>query len=291
MRWNRVLRVLGHDVLVCLLFVSLTVAPFGCQLVNVPNGLNGDGTVVDDSPPATGLFINEDRADPLAAAARVEGAGAVYVYADRGEAGNFEQLNSVIIETPDGGQSFLEFESGWPVRVQGADGSYAAIEYDQVSFERLAGAVTLFNAADGTTQSFSFEVNPQQSVEEVAAAIEAATGQELEIFDALAAGQARGLNQAAALDKAAGRSSVEVTIFSPLFTLFVAPFVLAIGLAVAVVGQVMLVVIEAAAAVAQAWIVILFAPIFLIGALLNDASVDIEVRPLWTIFEDPPTIG
>ncbi len=291
MRWNRLLRETGRDALACLLAASLIVAPVGCQFVGGLDELNGGGSVVDDTPPATGLFINEDRADPLAAAARVQDAGNVYVYADRGEAGNFEQLNSIIIETPDGGQSYIQFEAGWPVRVEGADGSYAAIRYDETSFERLAGEVTLYNASDDTTQSYSFEVNPQQAVEEVAAAIEEATGERLEIFDALAAGQARGLNQASALDKASGRSAVEVTIFSPLFTLFVAPFVLAVGLAVAVVGQVMLVVLRAAAAVAQAWILIIFSPIFLIGALLNDASVDIEVRPLWTIFDDPPLLG
>jgi len=279
MTWRRVLRGAAYEWLCALLCFSLLVAPFGCQLQarlfeDLADALGGGSDA--------GLFINSDHTSPLLAGGRNAAGDAFFVFGTRTPDGGIDEIESILVRESDGKESFVAFESGRPVHVQAPDGSYAHATYTDVSPERLAATVELFNAADGSRSTYDVEIDLQQAAEEVAAALRAATGRDVPVTEVDSAGKA-----SHPADKP-GAAQVRITVLSPLFTGFVAPLLISVGLMTIMLGQIVIATYAAVAVALQAVVLAIFAPFFLIAELLSDAIVRIELTPLTLIFASLP---
>ncbi len=273
-------RTIGREWFCMLTCYSLLIAPFGCQLLNegLDDGLVGGVGATHD----VGLFINEDTDDPLLMAGRNASGDAFFVFGTRDESGNLEEIESILVRTADGEESFVAFESGRPIHVQGADGSCAHVSYDEVAPQQLAAGVELYDAATGETASYAVDVDLEQPAAQVAEMVRAATGQELETTTLLG-------GEVVAKD---GRQRVRITIFSPLFALFVLPLVATVGLMTIILGQVLVAVYALVVATVGLTLLAVFAPLFLIAGILGDVAFRVELVPLWQIFDflPPPPI-
>ena len=156
---------------------SLLIAPFGCELRTGGSLQDGIGAALD-----YGLFINEDTDDPLLIAARNSNGDAFFVFGTRDANGNLEEIESISVLTAEGEESFITFELGRPVHIQGPDGSYAHITYTEVSAERLTAGVELYNAATTEKETFQIDIDLEQTAAQIAELVRAATGQEDEGF-------------------------------------------------------------------------------------------------------------
>jgi len=259
---------------------SLVIAPFGCQLQSSlfededsSGGLNTS---------SAGLFINNDSGDPLLIAGRGADGDAFFVYGTRDANGNLAEIDSIIVETAGGERSFVTFESGRPVHVQGPDGSYAHISYEEVSQSRLTATAEVFNAQTGAQQTYVVDVDLDLAVDQIAALVEQATGRQLKTTS---------LNKQM-FDKDTLRGQ-RVTIFSPLFALFVVPLVAAVTVMTVVLGQILVFVYEVVVVALQTVLLVIFSPVFLIAQLLSEVVVRVEFVPLMDLFisiPPPPTI-
>lgn len=253
---------------------GLLVTPFGCQfqtLLNDEGGpLGGDSEVLGVS--TTGMFIADDTDDSLLIAGRSPADGSYFVYGLRDDAGNLARIDSILLRDEDGGESFIAFEDGWPVHVEAADGSYAHITYTEISQERLTAEVELLNLSDGFNETYLVDVDLQQAAEQVAELVAGVTGRQLET--------------PAPVDDSAkdGGRRQRITIFSPLFAIFVLPLVAIVTLTVVVVGQIVAAIAQAIHDVA----VIIFSPLFIIGGLINNTIGRIRIVPLSEVFDRLP---
>lgn len=262
--------------------LSLIVAPFGCQLTDGSSGGGGGGGGAADDPNRAGLFIGETSDGPLLLAARNAQGDALFAYGTRDAAGYLREVDSIVIRTAAGEESFILFESGRPTRVQGPDGSFARIVYAEVSAQRLAGTVELFDAASGATESHAVDIDLTLSAAQVAEQVRAATGRMLETvaLDDFATAKALGAK--------ADHELARITIFSPFFAFFVAPFVAIVSTLTIIVGQIVTVLFAVVSTVVRALVLAVFAPVFLLTAILGGASVRVELLPLSTLFSTVP---
>lgn len=258
-----------RDWFVGLTCVSLIVAPFGCQLTAPPTD-NGGG----DPKTSTGLFLNTDQASTLLMAGRGTDNDEYFVYGTRDTSGNPSNIQSIVVRTADGKESFVAFDAGRPVQVQGADGSRATINYTSVTPQRLAGTTELLNAADGTKSHFEFDVDLLAAAADVATQVKQQTGIDLAVPSAAAAA-------GAATQKSLNRSF-------PLAALFILPLFAAMGIIAVVLGQVFVAMFALVAYSLQAMVILLFAPIFLLTGLFNETALDVQFEPLFTVFIDIP---
>jgi hypothetical protein len=273
-------RTIGREWFCMLTCYSLLIAPFGCQLLNggLDDGLVGGVGATSD----VGLFINEDTNDPLLMAGRNASGDAFFVFGTRDESGNLEEIESILVWTADGEESFIAFESGRPVHVRGANGSYAHISYNEVSPQQLTASVELYDAATGATTSYAVDIDLEQTAAQVAEAVRAATGQDLPTTTLVG-------GEVVAKD---GRQRVRITIFSPLFAVFVLPLVATVGLMTIILGQVLVAVYTLVAATVELVLLVAFSPLFLIAEILSDVVFRVELVPLWMTFDflPPPPI-
>ena len=157
---------------------SLVIAPFGCQLLS---GRPDDGLGVGVGPALeTGLFINEDPDDPLLVAGQNAGGDAFFVFGTRDQSGDLEEIESISVRTADGEESFVVFESGRPVHIQGPDGSYLHISYEEISPERLSANVELYDANTTEKSTYTVDIDLEQTAAEIAELVRSVTGQEME---------------------------------------------------------------------------------------------------------------
>jgi len=207
---------------------------------------------------------------------------AFFVFGTRADDGALEEIESILVRMADGEESFIAFESGRPVHVQGPDGSYVHITYEEVSPQRLAANVELYNAATAEKSAYTADIDLEQTAAEIAELVRAATGQELETT-ALVGGEA--------VDKD-GRQRVRITIFSPLYAAFVLPLLAAVGLMTIILGQVLVAVYVLVAATLELVLLAVFLPLFLMAEILSDVVFRVELVPLSLIFDflPPPPI-
>lgn len=259
----------GRDLFIGLLIVSLIIAPFGCTITAPPIDTGGD------TAPKTGLFLNDDQGSPLLMAGLAESGDAYFVYGTRDSSGNPTDIQAIVVRQADGAESNVVFDYGRPTSVTGPDGSQAKIRYDTVAADRLAGAIAFFNAADGSTTNFTFDINPAATADQVAALVKQQTGVDIDIPSASAAG-------VGALEKSSNRSSALFVI------LWVIPLFLTVALITVVLGQVFAKLFAAVGEALQATLIIVFLPVFLIAKLFNETVPTITIRPLFPIFGTPP---
>jgi hypothetical protein len=263
---------------------GLMVAPFGCQFQTLLNdngdplgagGTGGDTEVLGTA--TTGMFIADDADDSLLIAGRSPAGESYFVHGLR----DLARIDSILLRDQDGGESFIAFDSGWPVHVEAADGSYAHITYQEVSQERLTAEVELLNAADGFNETYLVDVDLQQAAEQVAELVRSVTGQDIET--------------PADVDDAAkdGGRGQRITIFSPLFAIFVLPLVAIVTLTVVVLGQIVAAIYQVVAVTIHNVALIIFSPLFIIGGLINNTVTRVRIVPLSEVFDrlpPPPVI-
>lgn len=274
------MRCIAREWLVALCAYSLLIAPFGCQLQR--SLLDDDGLAGELSTRSAGLFINDDLDSPLLIAGRNNAGDAFFVYGTRDADGNLAEIESIVVRTADGEESFVTFESGRPVYAQGPDGSYVHITYQEVSPSRLTATAELYNAQTEAKESYTVDIDLAQTAQQIARLVEEATGQELKTTTLAAR----------SLDKDDLRS-LRITIFSPLFTLFVVPLVAAVTVMTVILGQVLVLVYKTVVVAIQAVLLAVFSPLFLVASLLSETIVRIEFVPFSDLFitiPPPPII-
>ncbi len=300
-------RAAAREWFVALVCYSLVIAPFGCRLPSfaplddLPGSANPGGT----GEPTAGLFIESDFTTSHLLGGRNAGGDSFFVYGTRDSQGNLQEIQSILIRTADGQETFLAFESGRPVHARGPDGSYVHVTYSEISLDRLKAAAELYNAATGEKQIYPVEIDLRQTATQVAELVHSITGRELEVLTedqarAGAGGTTRRLDAPAGEnghltcypEKLSGLERVRITIFSPLFGIFVLPLVALVALTSVILGQILVAMYAVVAVTVQAVLLMVFAPLFLIGELLGRAIVRIELVPLAAIFDriPPPPI-
>jgi hypothetical protein len=251
----------------------------GCQVVQSGFDFNGDGAG-NSIPTGPGVFIASDHAQGAIAAARAPNGDLFFAYGTRGPSGELGEVQALLVQQTDGAESSIEFESGRATRVTGPDGSFARITYESVTTQRLTATVDLFDAAAGMSETHVVDVDLARAVNEVAEQVRAATGQTIAVVsDTQALAAAAGGGTQKALDSAA-----RITIFSPLLSLFVLPFVAVVAIMTSVLGQILVAMFSVVAIVAKVALLTIFAPFLLIGAIFSGALVRIDVLPLQTLF-------
>lgn len=257
------------DPFVALLCFCLAFAPFGCQIQQAP--LNQP---IDDEPPTSGLFIDENLAAPVIVAGKNEAGDALFVHGTRNSSGGLADVESILVRTAAGEESFVAFESGRPVHAQGPDGSYVNIEYTQVAPTMLTANVTLFDAAAAQTSAYTVELDLLRAVSQIADEVAQRTGQRIQLVDV----------SSVATAKSAARADTRITIFSPLLTLLVLPLLAVVTLMTLVLGQLLTILYALVIVTIQAALLVALAPLFLIGALLGDTVVSIRLLSLADVF-------
>ncbi len=280
-------RQIGREWLVAVLAYALLVAPFGCQweaeLGNLFPDVT-DGTTAGDDKPTTGLFLNEGVTDGLVAGARNAQGDAFFIYGTRDDDGALAEVDSIVVRTADGDESFITFASGRPIHLEGADGSYVHLSYTLVTDDRVTADVVVYDATRDTTEETTVDIDLAQiRADLLAAANEAATtlanltGQTVEVPVAPGSDTAKGRDRAGLLS-----------------SLVFVPLVLVGQFTMALMSKVMVSVFAAVTAAMQAAVIAAFAPLFLFTGMLGEVSVRVESLPLLDIFielPDPPTIS
>ncbi len=269
---RRLVRQLAREWLVTLLALALVIAPFGCQIQSIIDGGsdNTDGDSLDTH--TAGMFLNEDTSDPLMVAGRNAAGDAFYVYGTRAVGGAVGEVESILIRTAAGQQALMVFELGRPVYLEGPDGSYARITYNEVSLQRLQATVVVYDAVTQTTETAEAEVDLQKTATEVAALVESVTGRTLELPTAPA--------DTAKLSQRALGPLLQVLLVVPMLALS--------QLMIVIMGQMMTAVFAAVTVAFQAAVVAAFWPLFMFAALLGEVTVRVESVPLLDIFIELP---
>lgn len=268
----------GREFLSIAVTTALFIGPAGCRLQALPSG--GSQTTTDLKT-LTGLFINDSGDGPLMAA-RGQNGDQFFVYGTRNASGGLEEVQQIVVEQADGSESFVTFESGRPVHAQGPDGSYLHITYDVVETFRLQATVDLFNVDTQTTDSYAVDIDLRETANTIAQRIQDVTGIEVPVTAAADAATAKGIT-----------AQTRITIFSPFFAGFIAPFVILINVMVVVIGQIVNILANAIAAVAYSVMLVVLTPFFAIANLLNDTIVNIQLVPLvdaFTVLPPPLTV-
>ncbi len=268
---------------------AVALAPIGCVIeLDGSSGApatvfpgNGGGSAEAPSDPnavVAGLFINSDVADPLVIAGRGPTGEAIFVYGARGStSGALEQLDAIVVQDRNGATAFLSFENGWPVHLQGFDGGYTHIVYEDPVPPQLSATVEFYNAATNEIARQTIEIDLEQTAAEVAAAVERATGLQLDPP-----------TEADLAAKEVQAAQGAVTVTSPLFTLVLAPFLFVFNLATVIVGQVINAMVDFVEATLRAQLLLAFGPLFLASEILGGGLSNVRSSLLQIEFVDPP---
>lgn len=265
-------RSLAREWLIALSAYALLVAPFGCELQSQILNPGGDTTAGGTIDP--GLHINEDLSHPLIAAGRAASGDAFYIYGTRQASGSIGEVQSILIRTADGRESFIVFELGRPTYLQGADGSSITIDYTEVGATRLAATVDVYDAVSGTTETVTTDIDLQKTAQDVAATIADLSGLQI---DVPVATDVEGL-------KASARA------FGPLMVGLVAASLVVVSQALIIIlGQVMEAVYAAVSYAMQIAVMAAFMPIYWFASLLGEVTVSIGAAPLVDVIIEVPT--
>ncbi len=291
MSTRRTLRQLGREWLVALMAYALLVAPFGCEfqggLLDLLDPPTGNGGANGLNPNSTGLFLNSDLDDPLIAAARNSAGDAFFVYGARTGGGGIARIDSVVAQTAAGERSFITFETfnvgllsaigvegevSLPVHLEGANGDYIHITYEETSASRFAATAQIYDAATGQTDTQVADVDLEAAVAAAADALSTAAGQALDVPD-----------------KPPGTEKMLNRALGPLlWAVLVVPLVILSQLMVVVMGQIVQTVFAVVVASVQMAMVAALAPLFLFSGLLSEVTLEVESGPILEVFVELP---
>jgi hypothetical protein len=285
-----VLRQHVREWLVALLSYGLLVAPFGCQFQALLDN-SGGSTLGGADTSATGLFLNDDANSPVLVAARTAAGDAFFVYGTRGSSGGVDgtRVESVLVQTADGRRAFMTFEQGRPVHLEGPDGSYIHVTYEEVSADRLDATITAYDANTGQQMTGQVSVdlqqvreNLQQFAQQGAEQLSRLLGQTVQV--------------PAATTLTSGKMQ-ERAVSAILAALVVLPLTVLVQFCFYIVGETLTALRNALAASLQAsfeaTVRAACFPLIVFSNALQETSWQVRVVPLFRVFvqiPDPPRI-
>jgi len=276
--------------LVALLSYSLLVAPFGCQFQALLDNIGGSVLGGADTS-ATGLFFNDDPNSSVLVAARTAAGDAFFVYGTRSASGGLEdtRVESILVQTADGRHAFMTFEQGRPVHLEGPDGSYIHITYDEVSADRLDATIIAYDASSGQQMTGHVSVDVQQ----VRKNLQQFAQQGAEQLSALL-GQTVQVPAATTLTTA---KTQERAVSPILAALVVLPLTVLVQFCFYIVGETLTALRDALAASLQAsfeaTVRAACFPLIVFSSALQETSWQVRIVPLFRVFvqiPDPPRI-
>ncbi len=229
--------------------IGLIIAPFGCETVCVLDDCGGASADV-------GWFINADKASEILLGAKAAGGASLLAYGTWTPNGQLGEITAILLTAADGSESFITLESGRPVHLQTADGSYAHITYNEVSAERLAWTLELYDAAKQTTEQFSGEVDLQKALADAVAELQRVTGITLPVLPAPADPAAR------------GNTADQQVVYYPVFLV---PFVALAYLISHIATQITTLVFAVAAHAIRNLVAAVFLPVRLLAEITDGA--------------------
>ncbi len=277
-------RQIAREWLAATLIFSLVILTPGCQFQLSGDGLGLDLGDVDTSIDPTrlnGLLLDDGSDDGAILAARGT-LGSFFVYGTRDAAGGIERVDQILVIDSDGAESFLAFESGRPVHAEGPDGSYVHVVYDSVSSLQLVAQVQIYSVASDEVTRYTVEIDLAETAQAIADRVREVTGVELATTDVTAG---------VTLEKS-GSDQTRVTIFSPLFSAIVLPFVALMNAMTVILGQILTALSAIVTAVVYSVLIVALSPFILVAELLSQSIVNIRVIPLIDVFGalPPPNV-
>ena len=150
--------------------VSLIIAPFGCQTVQL---VGGDAT---DGDSVFGLLVNTNTDSNVLGGVKLASGESVFVYGQFADDGSIEEIFGAVLRDSQGQEAVIVLEQGRPTVARGFDGSTIEFTYDQVSSERLTGHVDLYFAEDGARETILFDVDLNATAEQLVQTVNDLTG-------------------------------------------------------------------------------------------------------------------
>jgi len=253
--------------------VSLIIAPFGCQTVQLAGGeaTDGDGLF--------GLLVNTNTNSNVLGGVKLASGESVFVYGQFADDGSIEEIFGAVLRNAQGQEAVIVLDQGRPTLARGFDGSTIEFTYDQVSSERLTGHVDVFFAEDGSRETIAFDVDLNATAEQLVQTVSDLTGVDLtEWWTDVSARTTSSALPASETRRALG-GVVQALLFGATFAFA--------GYAVlAVMTQVMEAVMLSVSVVAAAVIASVFLPFVLLGDILRTSgdlpafSIDFDLLDL-----------
>ena len=257
---------------VTILAYSVALAPVGCVLEGSGIDIIGGGGGGSITTTTAGFFVNDNISQKLIAAARSTSQNEFFVYGDRAANGEIIQIDSIFVQQANGQQGFISFEEGRPVHMEAPDGSYIHVTYTTVTNTLFDATIELYDANSNATQQFNVVIDLNQTIEDVANAFEAITGETLPVEN---------LTPNGTTSKLANQSS--------LATLAIAGVVgLLIGLSTQVLGQVLEGIYQSVTLVAQAALVSFFGPLIWISDIMANTVNRVQDAGISSAFDSTP---
>ncbi len=150
----------------------LIAGPAGCTTGGFNNFLN-IGT--PGTPNPFGLLINTDLASDLLGAIRLASNENVFLFGKFSDSGLIERIDGASYRNSEGQVAKVELANGLVTKATSFDGSTLTMVYEEISTQRLKGRVDLVIAGiagDDGMQSFPFDIDLAQAVDDVTAEIE-----------------------------------------------------------------------------------------------------------------------
>ncbi len=227
-----------------------------------------------------GTIVNTDTSKDLIGGVRLRSEEAAYAFGRFDSNGEVAEITSVVFRDGSGQTATLHLESGRPSRAIGFDGSRLQIIYHEVTTQRLRGQV-IFTPAGGSAQTYDFDVDLQQTAQQVADLIEETLGIEI-------------TNQPPPDDTTTARSTGapadprEKTAVEGVVVLAVPVILVVTGFTInLVLGQILKAMVDLADAIVKSFIVAALTPFVFMGNLLRLAAG----QPLVTLEYNEESIG
>lgn len=250
--------------------VALVIAPFGCETAVVLD----PGNVSLDK---VGFAFNKDASSDLLMSLSGEDGNTVFVFGSRNET-SITSISAVTIRDADGNESFITFESGRPVHVQAADGSYAHITYQNVGLDGLQALVDIYDAVEDTDDQVVIDIDLQETLATWAQRFEEETNVELPVVNAVGEDQAKTLNAA----QAGG------VVFVPVF---VVPFTTLVTTTSLILSQVFVYMVRFVALATASIITAIMYPFIVLAEITRTALVlPAVIIDMITFFDVVPTV-
>ncbi|HUW85179.1 MAG TPA: hypothetical protein VMZ31_20545 [Phycisphaerae bacterium] len=245
--------------MVALASVSLIIAPFGCQTVQLVGGDAADGNSL------FGLLVNTNTDSNVLGGVKLASGESVFVYGQFGDDGSIEEIAGAVFRNAQGQEAVIVLDQGRPTLARGFDGSTIEFTYDQVSSERLTGHVDLFFAQDGSHETILFDVDLNATAEQLVQTVSELTGVDLTKWWTDASARTTSSTLPASEARRALGGVLQALLLGATFAF--------VGYAVlAVMTQVMEAVMLSVSVVAAAVIASVFLPFVLLGEVLRTSG-------------------
>ena len=250
----------GHLVTALLCGVMI-IGPAGC------NGFQGSLSGVGGTTTTTSLFgflMNTDTSSDLLGTLRLEDGNSVFVFGTRDSSGNVADVQAAVLRNASAEESAVNLDGGLLSKAKGFDGSSLTITYDERSTAHVRGHADIFFAGADPgeqNQTLAFDLDLQELLSELAAQVKAATG-----INISTAPPPDPPGRVKLPDGMKTANADAIIVFAPFF---VYAFATAGYLMVQFMGQFLQLMIQTYIFLAQAIIVVAFAPFILMAEIMR----------------------